>query len=103
MNIKELLKEEQEYYDIKAKFINAQADNSFPKTWICPKHKVRVRNGYECPKCKYPELEKGRHSDPIKNERERRMRENPEYLEKRKKQWRERSKRISLRRMEHHI
>jgi len=104
MNTKELSQEEEKVYVERLKFIENQADNSFPKTWICPYHKIMVRENHECPMCKYPELEKGRHSDPIKNERERYLRAtNPEYLEKRRQQVRERAEREKLRKKEHCI
>ena len=104
MNTKELEQEEEKVYGERLKFIESQADNSFRKTWVCPKHKIMVSENHECPMCKYPQLEKGRHSDPIKNERERHLRKtDPEYLEKRRQQGRERAEREKLRKKEHCI
>lgn len=104
MNTKELAQEEEKVYGERLKFIENQADNSFPQTWICPKHNVRVRKNHECPMCKYPQLEKGRHADPIRNEKERYLRAtDPEYLEKRRQQGRERAERERLRKQEHCI
>lgn len=104
MNTKELAQEEEKVYGERLKFIENQADNSFPQTWICPKHNVRVRKNHECPMCKYPQLEKGRHADPIRNEKERHLREtSPEYVEKLKQRDKIRTEKERLRRLGHSL
>ena len=47
MNIKELKQEEEKVYGERLKFIESQADNSFPHTWVCPKHKIIIRENHE--------------------------------------------------------